>query len=318
MDNNSRKPPATIFPKLLFGVVLGIMVVAGFLFFADLEKVITAVSRMPRHYLLYAFLLTVGSYLLRLFKWHVFSKWADFDIGFKDNTAIFFIGLMMSITPGKAGELIKSYFLQKKANVAYSESIPIVFYDRLTDLLAMMALVGVGFLAYPFGLTPLLLLAGGLVLFFILIRRRQLIGKVIRWGTGPQKLRRFRDSLQNFYQQTLFLMQFRKLSFAFIVSVAAWLLECVALYVIIMAFSVDFSFLASIFTFSLGTLAGALSMIPGGLGVAEGSISGMLIYFGIGGSLAVTIALIIRFVTLWFGVIIGFIIFLIYMGDRPR
>lgn len=304
-----------IIPKLLVGIVLGVIVVAGFLLMADLRKVTIELKDMPGHYLFLAFLLTLASYFLRLLKWHTFSKWSGFGIGLKDNTVIFFIGLMMSITPGKAGELIKSYYMQKKANVPYSSSIPVIIYDRLTDLLAMMALVGIGFLAYPFGIMPFIVLLGLIVLFFLLIQKSTFITGCIHWITKPKKLLRFRRPLKNFYQQTLFLMRFRYLCPAFAISFVAWLLECVSLYVIIVAFSADVSLLASIFTFSLGTLAGALSMIPGGLGAAEGSITGMLIYFGVGGSLAVTISLLIRFVTLWFGVFIGFLVFL---GTVPR
>ncbi|WP_158701634.1 lysylphosphatidylglycerol synthase transmembrane domain-containing protein [Lentibacillus sp. Marseille-P4043] len=311
MNNPSKKEPNRIIPKLIIGVILGIIVIAGFLLIADLKKVTLTIREMPVHYLILAFLLTLGSYSLRLYKWHAFSKWSNFKIGLKDNVVIFLIGLMMSITPGKAGELIKSYLLQRKGNVPYSESIPVIIYDRLTDLLAMMALVGVGFLVYPFGLTPLLILTILIVLFFILVQKRSLCTKLINWLTRPKRLQRFRNSLHHFYKQTLFLMRLNILSFSFIISVAAWLLECISLYVIITAFSVDVSFIASIFTFSLGTLAGALSMIPGGLGAAEGSITGLLIYFGVAGSLAVTISLIIRFVTLWFGVFLGIIVFLV-------
>lgn len=311
MDTPSRNAPNRVVPKLLIGLILGIIVIAGFLFLADLNKVTSAIKEMPVHYLLLAFLLTLGSYLLRLYKWHTLAKLSNFAIGFKDNVAIFFIGLMMSITPGKAGELIKSFLLQKKADVPYSKSIPVVIYDRLTDLLAMMALVGIGLFVYPFGLTSLIVLVVLLVLFFVLIQRRSFITKLINWVTKPQKLIRFRGSLHHFYKQTLFLMRFRVLSFAFLISVVAWLLECISLYIIIKALSVDVSFIASVFTFSLGTLAGALSMIPGGLGAAEASITGLLMYFGIAGSLAVTISLIIRFVTLWFGVLLGIIVFVV-------
>lgn len=216
----------------------------------------------------------------------------------------------MSITPGKAGELIKSYFMQVKADVPYSKSIPIVIYDRLTDLLAMLALVSIGLLVYPFGLPSLIVVMVLLITGLVIIRRRSWMTLIIDWLTKHHKLRRFRDSFHHFYKQTMFLLQFRFLTFSFIVSFLSWLLECVSLYFVIQAFSLDVSFLASILTFSLGTIAGALSMIPGGIGAAEGSITGLLMYFGVGASLAVTISLIIRFVTLWFGVILGMIVFI--------
>jgi len=310
MDYAHNKRPDRLIAKLIIGLILGIIVFACFLLFADVKKVSQVILNMPLHWLALAFLFTFASYLFRLWKWHAFCRWSAFKISLKDNAAIFFVGLMMSITPGKAGELIKSYLLQKKADVPYSASLPIVIYDRFTDLLAMLALIGVGLLVYPFGVASLVVLLIVIILFFVLIQRKTLINKIINWVTRPKKLNRFRDPLNLFYKQTLFFMRFKVLSFSFFISAIAWLLECISLYIIIHATGNDISLIASIFTFCLGTIAGALSMIPGGLGAAEGSITGLLIHFGIAGSLAVTISLLIRFVTLWFGVILGMIVFI--------
>ncbi|GAB4074283.1 lysylphosphatidylglycerol synthase transmembrane domain-containing protein [Barrientosiimonas marina] len=300
-----------LFPKVITGVMLGVIVVAVLLLFGDLQRVGDVLVTMPWQMLGLAFLLTLASYGLRLWKWQAFSRWASFPVSRRDNTAIFFIGLMMSITPGKAGELIKSYLLKQRAGVAYTASAPVVIYDRLSDLLAMLLLIGSGLLIYPIGAPLILLVAVAIVAFFLLLGRRQLTGWLIQLVTRPRRLRRFRLGLHRFYRQMRFFMQFRLLSFSFLLSAAAWLLECVSLYVVIQAVGVDISLAASILIFSLGTLAGALSMIPGGLGVAEGSIAGLLVYFGAGGSMAVTISLVIRFVTLWFGVILGVLVFLL-------
>lgn len=63
--------------------------------------------------------------------------------------------------------------------------------------------------------------------------------------------------------------------------------------------------LLSTFVFSFSSLAGAISMIPGGLGVAEGSFAGLLILAGVSKGFAAGATVIIRFCTLWFGVIVG-------------
>ncbi|GGK04736.1 TIGR00374 family protein [Lentibacillus kapialis] len=300
-----------LIPRLMIGLILGIIVVAVFLLLGDLQKISGVLTEMPISFLGLAFLFTFLSYLMRLWKWHAFSKCAAFPVNLKENAWIFFIGLMMSITPGKAGELVKSYLLQRKAGVPIAQSAPIVVYDRLSDLLAMLALIGVGLLAYPAGIPSVIVVIFGIVVFFLLLGRHRLVAGMIDWVTRARRLRRFRVLLHDFYHQMLFFMQFRILSFSFGISVLAWFLECMSLYVIIQAFGLDVSFVASILTFSLGTFAGALSMIPGGLGVAEGSIAGLLIYFGVASSMAITISLIIRFVTLWFGVILGIIVFIL-------
>jgi uncharacterized membrane protein YbhN (UPF0104 family) len=69
------------------------------------------------------------------------------------------------------------------------------------------------------------------------------------------------------------------------------------------------------------TLASALLLTPGGLGVAEGGITGLSqVLLDLPKSEAAVGALIIRFGTLWFGVIVGLVALAIVsrrLGGRP-
>jgi hypothetical protein len=56
----------------------------------------------------------------------------------------------------------------------------------------------------------------------------------------------------------------------------------------------------------VATVAGAVLLTPGGLGVAEGGLTGLLqVIVDMPKSLAAVATLIIRFATLWFGVLVG-------------
>ncbi len=54
-------------------------------------------------------------------------------------------------------------------------------------------------------------------------------------------------------------------------------------------------------------LVGALSMLPGGLGATETSIIGLLNLKGVDFSLAYSLTLLIRLMTLWFATLLGVI-----------
>jgi uncharacterized protein (TIRG00374 family) len=69
--------------------------------------------------------------------------------------------------------------------------------------------------------------------------------------------------------------------------------------------SLGFAEIASTYASSL--FLGALSFLPGGLGIAEASFTGLLNLQGISLSMAVVIVIIVRLFTLWFNVVIGFI-----------
>jgi len=63
--------------------------------------------------------------------------------------------------------------------------------------------------------------------------------------------------------------------------------------------------LPSIFNYTGSTFLGALSMLPGGLGAAEGSLAALLHSQGLDTADAGSITLLIRGATLWFAVLLG-------------
>ena len=65
--------------------------------------------------------------------------------------------------------------------------------------------------------------------------------------------------------------------------------------------------LSTISSYSSSLIVGALSFIPGGLGVAEGSLIGLFSLQNIDFSEAIVIVVLIRFFTLWFSTIVGFV-----------
>ena len=70
---------------------------------------------------------------------------------------------------------------------------------------------------------------------------------------------------------------------------------------------VNFEFFHLAAKYSTSVILGTISMSPGGLGVTEGSFAGLLALHGFELKTALVRAVIIRFFTLWFVVIVGFI-----------
>ena len=68
------------------------------------------------------------------------------------------------------------------------------------------------------------------------------------------------------------------------------------------------SILKATFIYAFSTIIGAVSMLPGGLGTTEGSLTGLSILTGVPRDIAVASTFIIRVATLWFAVIVGVII----------
>ena len=98
-------------------------------------------------------------------------------------------------------------------------------------------------------------------------------------------------------------------------SVVGWGLECVAFYLVIGGFPEGAPvLLAAAFLYALTTILGAVSFLPGGLGVTDGSMAALLVTMGMlpTESVAVAATCIIRFATLWFAVLVGFVAYLVF------
>ena len=59
----------------------------------------------------------------------------------RDCADILLAGLAMSITPGKVGEVLKSYLLRRKVGAPIHATAPAVLMERVTDVVAI-ALLG--------------------------------------------------------------------------------------------------------------------------------------------------------------------------------
>jgi uncharacterized protein (TIRG00374 family) len=71
---------------------------------------------------------------------------------------------------------------------------------------------------------------------------------------------------------------------------------------------------AAVSVYAVSTIIGALTFLPGGIGITEASIAGLLVAAGMPAPAASAATLLIRLVTLWLGVAVGWIA----LATRPR
>jgi uncharacterized protein (TIRG00374 family) len=95
-------------------------------------------------------------------------------------------------------------------------------------------------------------------------------------------------------------------------SLVAWGFECLGYYIVLENFNINFGLLWAFFSYSFSTIVGAISMLPGGLGITEGSLTFLLVEKKVPTDIAVATTFIIRVVTLWFAVLVGLISLSLY------
>lgn len=303
----------------MISVVLGIIVLAVLGFATDLRSVGNSFANFRWTALLPIFLWTVFNYVLRWAKWDYYLRKLGFGAGVsrRDSGLMFTSGMVMAVTPGKVGEVFKSYLLRRVNSTPIPASAPIVLAERLTDGLAMLLLMAVGLNLYP-PARPLfwLLLVLGLVGLGVTQYQPLALWLLARSERLPV-LQRIAPALRTFYESSFALFSWRLMIPSTLISIVSWWGECIAMYYVLTGLGIPGDarlLLVATFVFAASTLFGLVSFLPGGLGVSEASSTALLLLLvpaiGEGGAAAATI--LIRFCTLWFGVSLGVVALLLF------
>ena len=135
--------------------------------------------------------------------------------------------------------------------------------------------------------------------------------------TGRIKLlESFSGHLNTLYEEGVVLLNLRVFIPAMVLSVFAWLFEGIGYALAAWGLGFGLSVLESTFIYSAALLGGAFTLFFGGLGATEGGMVGLGMAFGMSTSVAAASTIIIRVMTLWFAVVIGWVVFLATPGFR--
>ncbi|OGO49543.1 MAG: hypothetical protein A2148_05575 [Chloroflexi bacterium RBG_16_68_14] len=300
--------------KLLISLLLGIAVFAGLSFYADFREVLRSLSEFNWALLPLILGLTFVNYLLRFVKWEYYLRLIGVE-GFskRDSFLTFFSGLGMVITPGKVGEWLKCYLVRELHGTPLARTAPIPIAERLTDSVALLIIAGAGVFVFGDLWQVFVAVALGAVLIVAVARHRPTAMALLRLGERLPVVRRFVPQLQEFYESSYILLSPRAVIAMVALSTFSWFFEVLAFYFTLVGLGLEGSgslMLHAAFILPIATLASAILLTPGGLGVAEGGITGLSqALLDLSKSSAAVGTLIIRFGTLWFGVIVGLIAF---------
>ena len=307
--------------KLALGLVLGVVVVVVMSVASDARALGACLGAFD--WPLYAAVLaiTVAGYSVRFVKWHAYLRVLGHRPPVADSLLVFLAGMSMAATPGTLGELIKAVLLRDRSGVPAADTAAVVIADRATDVLALVVLSASGALATQYGGVVLGLTLVLVAVFIAVASSDRLSAAALGLVRRMPKGEVIAPKLEALRRATVALVRPGPLALATALSVVAWAGECYGLHLIVGGLpgtSPDPA--ATNFVFSFATLFGAVSMLPGGLGVAEGSMAGLLHgVFHVVPDLATATAatLLVRFATLWFGVLVGFVAWAVLRARPP-
>ncbi len=298
--------------KISFWLIILFAVIVYLLMgiYANFGDLLASLEKFNWIFLPVMLILVTAGYFVRFIKWNFFLKNVDVHLPLKENLFVFFSGLSMIITPGKAGEIWKGWLIKEINGESLSKTIPVVIVDRITDVIGLIILSLLGIFYYKSGVNVLLLLVILFGAFIVAIKSEKISHRLI--SILERRAGKYSGDIKDMHQTFQKSLNWKYLVGMSIISVIAWFLECIAIFFVIYGFGESIGIILSTFVFSFASLAGAISLIPGGLGVAEATLSGLLVVFGLSSSIAVGAALIMRFGTLWYGAILGFLVYVLF------
>ncbi|MHA1387283.1 MAG: lysylphosphatidylglycerol synthase transmembrane domain-containing protein [Candidatus Thorarchaeota archaeon] len=308
--------------KVIALVIFSVVVFAVIALYGKIDQVILALESIDWWIVLPTMMgLSFLNYIIRYVKWQYYLNRIDVHLSHKDSFSIFLAGFTLTATPGKIGETIKGFFIHDIDGTPVAKTVPVVVSERVTDLLALVLLAMISFaIGINTGdqLVTVVIMGGIVLIGAIVLSQKTFYQKILTRFTSFSPLKRFQDNISDIENTMTQTLGPKPLVVSTSISIPGWFMECLELWLLLSLLSgAGFPSLSSAslmlllqatFVHSAASIIGALSFLPGGVGGYEFT-SVVLIRFllSVSETLASAATILIRVVTLWFSVIVGFI-----------
>lgn len=148
--------------KLILKVVITLTVLAYLLVSINVDVIVSILASMDPIPLILSLPFICLMYIIRAEKWRILLKSIGANLPFLNALKIFLIGTFYgSVTPGRTGELSRSFYLADRK----TRTIPTIIIDRITDIICLLALSVMTILAF-FSNQELIIITLALILGF--------------------------------------------------------------------------------------------------------------------------------------------------------
>jgi uncharacterized protein (TIRG00374 family) len=300
--------------RMVVGVGVGVAVYIGFSAWVGFDEVHGALRKFNWGWALLACLLALVNYSIRFLRWQYYlRKIGVTTVRLGDSLTVFLAGFALTVTPGKLGEAVKAVLLRASHRIPMARTAPIVIAERVTDLVALLLLALIGGVRRD--VNPRFLIAGAILVVagLVVVSVDPVAKSAIAIAGRMPLLRRFAHRFDEAHAHTAILLAPVPLLVSTALATVSWFFECLAFYFVVRGFpGAHIDVLSATAFYAATTVAGALSFLPGGLGVTEAGMLTLLRRAGIEKPIAAAATFVTRAATLWFAVALGLPALLIY------
>ncbi len=295
----------SISKNIFISVVVTILIYLVLSLFVDIKSVIHAFTSFKWQYSAFILSLIFFTFLLKFLKWQYYLRFMSIEINKSDSFIIFMSSLAFSFSPGKMGDLVKSYMMKELKGISTKKTIPIIFAERMTEIFSLIVLVILGLEYVNVGIfIPILTFFVFALLLFLILNQRT-INIILRIFGKIRFIQKYIEPINISINNSKELFRPKPFILMMLLSISIWIVESFAFYLILVSFDLNIAVLWSFFTYLFSVFIGSISFLPAGLGITDGSITFLLSNNGISKDISVGIALLMRIATLWFPIIIG-------------
>ena len=294
--------------RIILVLVAVIGIYAIFLFISDFSIISEKISNFKINYLPLILFFVSASWTPLFIKWHFLLKNCEIHVPLKKSILVFLSGPAFEITPGQIGALVKSQILKTSSNIPRTKTVPIIVVEKVYDLIGavLASIIGIVIL----GMEPHLIVIAILVLvtifFFVYYRPASEI--FFKQITKRKFFSKYVENISDFYEIVHKSTNVKVATICILLALTYWFMVSAAAYYTLIAFDINIlDYLKVLAIYATSTLLGAISFIPAGIGITEGSITGLFTLNGIDVSTALILSVMIRVLTLWYTVGVGFI-----------
>jgi len=294
--------------NFLLVIVSIIILYIVFLIVSDFSVIREKIFDFNTDYLPIILLLAPLSWVIIFFRWHLLLKNSNITVPKKENFKIYMAGFAMSVFLKLVMLYILLQFLKSKYGIPRKNTIPIILSEYFYNIIGILAVSILGVYYFEFSLYVIIFTSGLIITALTIISSETFFKKFINLISKRNFLKKYVSSLSDSH----IILKKSTRGKIFIISsaltVAFWLTEALIVYFVFLSFNIlNFEFFKIVAIYTTSLILGIVSFLPMGVGVVEGSLAGFLSYEGVDISIALTLVILIRIFTRWYGVIVGLV-----------
>lgn len=306
-------------------IFLVVLLLLGWLVYyeVDFQKVGQALYTFPKSHLLGIFILSFLILSLKATRFWVLLHKFTIKTHLWQAFRISFAGGITSPLPG--GEFFRGVLVKHETKEDFTRISGAIISQSYFETTVAVLLMIVGLITINDDFLPFALGALGFVVVFALVLAFKQSTRWIQHLLPTHKrITGFMDFLQDLQQHSFdaFINREkrrpRKVFFELmIITLISHILGGMLLWLIFNGLAIEIDLMASIFIYSTSiAIAGVGAIVPGGIGITEGGLLGLMALFSVQPALAVAVILLFRISTLLFSIILGAIFFAIFYGKH--